>query len=110
MLHPNPNAQITSETQAIPSQDDDDALDVQCRQSAGSDAGKLIKRKKRHVLVEMLGLVLHALVVAVDMQHRGGRVLLLSRLFGQFPLLRKLFADSAYSGPIFRDGVAKSHA
>jgi len=33
-------------------------------------------------------------------------VLLLSTLFGQFPFLRKLFADSAYAGPIFLAGVA----
>jgi putative transposase len=32
-------------------------------------------------------------------------VLLLSTLFGQFPFLRKLFADSAYTGPIFQGGV-----
>jgi len=32
-------------------------------------------------------------------------VLLLSTLLGQFPCLRKLFADSAYTGPIFRDAI-----
>jgi transposase len=51
--------------------------------------------------------VLHALVMAADIQDRDGGVLLLSSLVGQFPFLRKLFADSAYGGPIFRDGVAK---
>src|SRR6476661_3813141 len=35
-------------------------------------------------------------------------VLLLSTLFGQFPFLRKLFADSAYTGPIFQDGAAQA--
>jgi len=52
--------------------------------------------------------VLHALVTAADVQDRDGGVLLLATLFGQFPFLRKLFADSAYSGPVFRDGVAKA--
>ena len=33
-------------------------------------------------------------------------MLLLSTLFGQFPFLRKLFADGAYGGPIFRDSGA----
>jgi putative transposase len=51
-------------------------------------------------------LLLHALVTAADVQDRDGGVLLLSTLFGQFPFLRKLFADRAYTGPIFRDGVA----
>jgi len=72
----------------------------------GFDAGKLIKGKKRHILVDKLGLLLHALVTAADVQDRDGGVLLLSTLFGQFPFLRKLFADSAYTGPIFQGGVA----
>jgi transposase len=52
--------------------------------------------------------VLHALVTAADIQDRDGGVLLLSSLFGQFPFLRKLFADSAYAGPVFQAGVAKA--
>jgi len=50
--------------------------------------------------------LLHALVTAADVQDRDGGVLLLSTLFGRFPFLRKLFADSAYAGPIFLDGIA----
>jgi len=55
-----------------------------------------------------LGLVLHALVTAANVQDRDGGILLLSTLFGQFPFLRKLFADSAYAGPIFGEGTAKA--
>ena len=33
--------------------------------------------------------------------------MVLSTLFGQFPFLQKLFADSAYAGPVFQDGLAK---
>jgi putative transposase len=62
----------------------------------------------RHVLVDTLGLVLHALVTAADVQDRDGGIRLLSTLFGQFPFLRKLFADSAYTGPIFQDGAANA--
>jgi transposase len=57
------------------------------------------------VLVDKLGLLLHALVTAADVQDRDGGVLLLSTLFGQFPFLRKLFADGAYAGPVFFDGI-----
>ena len=32
--------------------------------------------------------------------------MLLSSLFGQFPFLQKLFADSAYAGPLFNDDLA----
>jgi hypothetical protein len=50
--------------------------------------------------------LLHALVTAADVQNRDGGVLLLSTLFGQFPFLRTLFADSAYAGPVFAAGIA----
>jgi putative transposase len=33
--------------------------------------------------------------------------MLLSMLFGQFPFLEKLFADSAYAGPIFGKALTK---
>jgi len=55
-----------------------------------------------------LGLVLHVLVTAANVQDRDGGVLLLSTLFGRLPFLRKVFADSAYTGPVFRDGAAKA--
>ena len=34
-------------------------------------------------------------------------MLLLATLFGKFPFLQKLIADSAYQGPIFADGLAE---
>ena len=74
----------------------------------GFDGGKLIKGKKRHVLVDTLGLLLHALVTSADVQDRDGGLLVLSTLFGQFPFLEKLFADSAYAGPVFHDGLTNA--
>ena len=50
--------------------------------------------------------MLHALVTAADVQDRDGGLIVLSTLFGQFPFLKKLFADSAYAGPVFHDGLA----
>ena len=32
--------------------------------------------------------------------------MILSTPFGQFPSLKKLFADTAYAGPVFQDGLA----
>ena len=66
----------------------------------------MIKGKKRHILVDTLGLLLHALVTPADVQDRDGGLMVLSTLFGQFPFLKKLFADSAYAGPVFQDGLA----
>ena len=53
----------------------------------GYDAGKKIKGKKRHVLVDTEGLLLHAIVHAADLQDREGGVLLMASLFGLFPFL-----------------------
>ena len=41
------------------------------------------------------------------MQDRDGGIALLTALAERFPLLAKLFADGAYQGPQFREGVAK---
>jgi len=68
--------------------------------------GKLIKGKKRHVLVDMQGLLLQALITPADVQDRDGGIALLSTLFGMFPFLTKLFADSGYQGPIFHTALA----
>ena len=67
----------------------------------GYDAGKKIKGKKRHVLVDTLGLMLHAIVHPADIQDRDGGGLVLKTLFGRFPFLTKLFADGGYQGPVF---------
>jgi transposase len=77
-----------------------------CIDPHGFDAGKLIKGKKRHILVDTQGLLLHGIVTPASVQDRDGGVLLLSTLFGMFPFLKKLFADSAYEGPVFRTALA----
>lgn len=46
-------------------------------------------------------------MTSADIQDRDGGILLLSTLFGMFPFLRKLFADSAYQGPIFHTASNK---
>ena len=110
------------------------ALDLKCRKKAGREAsptaciidsqsvksaekggpastataaGKLIKGKKRHVLVDTQGLLLRGIVTAANVQDRDGGLALLATMFGMFPLLKKLFADSAYRGPIFHDALAR---
>ncbi len=66
----------------------------------------MIKGKKRHVLVDMQGLLLHGIVTSASVQDRDGGIILLATLFGMFPFLEKLFADSAYEGPIFHTALA----
>ncbi len=50
---------------------------------------------------------MHATVHSADVQDRHGGLLLLSTLLGRFPYLEKLFADGAYQGPIFADGLER---
>jgi transposase len=71
----------------------------------GYDAGKKVKGKKRHVLVDTQGLMLRAIVTAADVQDRDGGAWLLATLFGLYPFLLKLYADGGYQGPEFRTAV-----
>jgi len=73
----------------------------------GYDAGKKIKGKKRHLLVDTQGLVLLALVHSAGIQDRDGGVLLMSTMFGLFPFLLKLYADGGYQGPQFQAGLQR---
>jgi len=74
----------------------------------GYDAGKKIKGKKRHILVDTQGLLMHALVHSAGVQDRDGGVIVLATLFGLYPFLTKLFADAGYQGTKFRNGQKKA--
>jgi transposase len=78
-----------------------------CIDPHGYDAGKKVKGKKRHILVDTLGLLLHAIIHPADIQDRDGGILLLATLFGMYPFLKKLFADGGYQGPDFQKALAK---
>jgi len=64
----------------------------------GYDAGKKVKGRKRHLLVDTLGLVLNAVVTTADVQDRDGCRLLLRRLSGNAKKLRKIWVDGGYRG------------
>ena len=74
---------------------------------SGYDAGKKIRGKKRHILVDTQGLLIHAIVHAADIQDRDGGELVMATMFGMYPFLLKLYADGGYQGPRFRDAVGK---
>ena len=76
-----------------------------CIDPSGYDAGKKIKGKKRHVLVDTQGLLMQAIIHAADIQDRDGGVLLMGSLFGLYPFLLKLYADGGYQGPNFQAGL-----
>ena len=78
-----------------------------CIDPHGYDAGKKIKGKKRHILVDTLGLLLHAIVHPADIQDRDGGILVMATLFGMFPFLQKLFADGGYQIPQFATALER---
>jgi putative transposase len=65
----------------------------------GYDAGKKINGRKRHIIVDTLGLILALVVHPADVQDYDGAVLVLGILGGlkaRFHRLKVIFADSAY--------------
>jgi putative transposase len=67
-------------------------------QSNGYDAHKNVKGRKRHLLVDTLGLPLSVYVMAANVQDRVGARLLLAGVNPLVPRLKKIWADGAYSG------------
>ncbi|MFQ5974285.1 MAG: IS5 family transposase [Alphaproteobacteria bacterium] len=73
----------------------------------GYDAGKKVKGKKRHLLVDTLGLILSVVVHPADLQDRDGALLVLNRQTRRlFPFLETIFADGAYGGQKLRRAMA----
>lgn len=65
----------------------------------GYDAGKKINGRKRHIIVDTLGLILAVVVHPASVQDYDGAVLVLTKLAGlkrRFSRLKVIFADSAY--------------
>jgi putative transposase len=66
----------------------------------GYDAGKQINGRKRHILVDTLGLLLAILVTPASVQDRDGARLLLTHLGGFCKKLRLIWVDGAYRGQL----------
>lgn len=71
----------------------------------GYDSGKKVHGRKRHLLVDVLGLVIVVLVHPADIQDRDGAKLLLESVKASFWRLRLIWADGAYAGALL-DWVA----
>ena len=66
----------------------------------GYDAGKKVTGRKRHILVDTLGLLLNVVVHPADVQDRdGARLVLDERSRRLFPFIKRIFADAGYQGP-----------
>jgi transposase len=70
------------------------------RTSRGYDAGKKINGRKRHIAVDVTGLLLTVLVTAASVQDRDGAKPLLWNLRKAFPAVKLTWADGGYAGKL----------
>jgi putative transposase len=75
---------------------------TECSEQRGYDAGKKINGRKRHVLVDTLGLMLLVLVLPANIQDRDAARQLLETFFGQKSRrgLKHIWADGGYAGAL----------
>ena len=70
------------------------------RARRGYDAGKKINGTKRHIAVDVLGLLLTVLVTAASVQDRDAARPLLWNLHRAFPAVKLAWADGGYAGKL----------
>ena len=56
--------------------------------------------RKRHILVDTIGLILGVVVHAASIQDRDGAKLLFEKVKGRFPRLSLVWADGGYAGKL----------
>lgn len=66
----------------------------------GYDPGKQVKGRKRHLLVDTLGLVLMVVVTAASVQDRDGAKMVFEKVKARFARLCLIWADGAYAGQL----------
>ena len=64
----------------------------------GYDAGKQVKGRKRHILVDTLGLLIMVIVSSASVPDREGAVQLFDATDGTLPRLKRVWADQSYAG------------
>jgi len=80
--------------------------DTVSAETRGYDAGKKINGRKRHIVVDTIGLLLVVMVTAASVQDRDGGRGILKALNGALASVRHVFADGGYRGQLV--AVAKS--
>ncbi|WP_454068157.1 IS5 family transposase [Brucella anthropi] len=73
----------------------------------GFDAGKKINGRKRHIVVDTLGLMVGLVIHSAGIQDRDGAPDVLKTILKRWPWLRHIFADGGYAGPKLRGRLEK---
>ncbi len=66
--------------------------------NTGFDAGKKVKGRKRHLVVDTLGLLLAVTITAASVQDRDAAADVVAQACTKVPGLKKLYTDAAYGG------------
>jgi putative transposase len=69
-------------------------------ESRGYDAGKKTKGRKRHIIVDTMGLVLAVVVHSASIQDRDGAKIIMENLRFRYTSIIKIFADGGYAGKL----------
>lgn len=74
----------------------------------GYDAGKKVKGRKIHALVDTLGLPMRVVIHSAGVQDRDGAGRVLDKIRRRFPWLERIWADGGYKARQVDAAVAKS--
>jgi putative transposase len=75
----------------------------------GYDAGKHVNGRKRHILVDTLGLLMAVVITAASVSDAAGAKLLLKRLGGACKKLRRIWVDGGYRGQLLEWVILHFH-
>ncbi len=73
----------------------------------GYDSAKCIQGRKRHILVDTLGLLMVVVVTAANVPEREGAKLILGSLTGSCKKIRRIWVDGGYHGKAFTQWIAE---
>lgn len=74
---------------------------------SGFDAGKKINGRKRHIVVDTLGLLVGLVIRSAGIQDRDGAPDVLKTILKRWPWLRHIFADGGYAGSKLKGRLEK---